>query len=38
MVTGSAGLSDDGNIEITGRDLREKTHPVGQGTLFISAP
>jgi len=31
-------LTDDGNIEITGRDLREKTPPVGQGTLFISAP
>ena len=30
-------LTDDGNIEITGRDLREKTPPVGQGTLFISA-
>jgi hypothetical protein len=30
-------LSDDGNIETTGRDLREKTPPVGQGTLFISA-
>jgi Protein of unknown function (DUF1488) len=24
-------LSDDGNIEITGRDLRERTPPVGQG-------
>jgi Protein of unknown function (DUF1488) len=31
-------LTDDGNIEITGRDLREKTPPVGLGTLFISAP
>src|SRR5260370_24915967 len=31
-------LTDDGNIEITGRDLREKTPPIGQGTLFISAP
>lgn len=29
-------MTDDGNIEITGRDLREKTPPVGQG--FISAP
>jgi Protein of unknown function (DUF1488) len=27
-------LSDDGNIEITGRDLRERTPPVGQGHLF----
>jgi len=31
-------LTDDGNVEITGRDLREKTPLVGQGTLFISAP
>ena len=28
-------LTEDGNVEITGRDLREKTHPVGQGTLFL---
>ena len=27
-------LTDDGNVEITGRDLREKTSPVGQGGLF----
>ena len=27
-------LSDDGNIEITGRDLRERTPPVGQGHLL----
>jgi hypothetical protein len=27
-------LTDDGNVEITGRDLREKTPPVGQGSLF----
>ena len=27
-------LTDDGNVEITGRDLREKTSPVGQGSLF----
>jgi hypothetical protein len=31
-------LSDDGNVEITGRDLREKTPPVCKGTLLISAP
>jgi hypothetical protein len=31
-------LSDDGNVEITGRDLREKTPPVGLGTSSISAP
>lgn len=24
-------LADDGNVEITGRDLREKTPPVGEG-------
>jgi hypothetical protein len=23
-------LTDDGNVEITGRDLRERTSPVGQ--------
>jgi hypothetical protein len=23
-----------GNVEITGRDVREKTPPVGQGRLF----
>jgi hypothetical protein len=27
-------LTTDGNVEITGRDLREKTPPVGQGSLF----
>src|SRR5258708_1583888 len=27
-------LTDDGNVEITGRDLREKTAPVGQRDLF----
>src|ERR1700730_14131058 len=27
-------LTDDGNVEITGRDLREKTPPVGRGSLF----
>ncbi len=27
-------LTDDGNIEITGRDLREQTAPIGQGHLF----
>ena len=27
-------LTDDGNVEITGRDLREKTPPIGQGSLF----
>ena len=30
-------LSDDGNVEITGRDLRERTPPVGQGSLFETA-
>ena len=30
-------LTDDGNVEITGRDLREKTPPVGQGSLFARA-
>jgi len=30
-------LADDGNVEITGRDLREKTPPVGQGSLFARA-
>jgi hypothetical protein len=30
-------LTDDGNVEITGRDLREKTPPVGQGSLFDAA-
>ncbi len=27
-------LSADGNVEITGRDLREKAPPVGQHNLF----
>jgi hypothetical protein len=27
-------LADDGNVEITGRDWREKTPSVGQGSLF----
>ena len=31
-------LTDDGNVEITGRDLRETTPPVGQGNLLTSAP
>ena len=30
-------LTDDGNVEITGRDLRERTPPVGQGNLFDNA-
>src|SRR5436190_16397094 len=30
-------LSGDGNVETTGRDLREKTPLVGQGTLFVDA-
>jgi hypothetical protein len=30
-------LTDDGNVEITGRELREKTPPVGQGSLFARA-
>jgi hypothetical protein len=27
-------LAEDGNVEIIGRDLREKTPPAGQGGLF----
>lgn len=27
-------LTEDGNVEITGRDMREKTSPNGQGSLF----
>jgi hypothetical protein len=27
-------LTEDGNVEITGRDLRERTPPVGQRSLF----
>jgi hypothetical protein len=30
----SPATDDDGNVEITGRDLREKMPPVGQGSLF----
>jgi hypothetical protein len=29
--------TEDGNVEITGRDLRERTPPAGQGYLFASA-
>ena len=27
-------LTEDGNVEITGRDLREKNPPAEQGSLF----
>jgi hypothetical protein len=27
-------LTEDGNVEITGRDLRERTSPIGLGSLF----
>jgi hypothetical protein len=27
-------ITETGDVEITGRDLREKTPPVGQGSLF----
>jgi hypothetical protein len=30
-------LAEDGNVEITGRDLREKTPPVGQRDLFAGS-
>jgi hypothetical protein len=30
-------LIEDGNVEITGRDVHEKTPPAGQRTLFESA-
>jgi hypothetical protein len=30
-------LTEDGNVEITGRDLRERTPPVGQRSLFGTA-
>jgi hypothetical protein len=30
-------LTEDGNVEITGRDLREKTPPVGQRSLLGDA-
>ena len=29
-------LTDTGDVEITGRDLRERTSPVGQGSLFAT--
>jgi hypothetical protein len=29
-------MTEDGNVEITGRDLREGTLPVGQGSLFAA--
>jgi hypothetical protein len=31
-------LAEDGNVEITGRDLREKTPQIGQGSLFGAYP
>jgi hypothetical protein len=30
-------LTEDGNVEITGRDLREKNPPDGRGNLFERA-
>ena len=30
-------LTDDGNVEITGRDLREKSPQIGQDPLFVDA-
>jgi hypothetical protein len=27
-------LTEDGNVEITGRDLRERSPPIGQDSLF----
>jgi hypothetical protein len=30
-------LTDDGNVEISGRDVREKAPPAGQGSLFGQA-
>ena len=30
-------LTEDGNVEITGRDLREKNPPAEQGSLFERA-
>jgi hypothetical protein len=30
-------LTETGDVEITGRDVREKTPPVGQGSLFVTA-
>src|SRR5271156_5722696 len=29
-------LSEDGNVEITGRDLRDRTAPAGQSNLFAA--
>jgi hypothetical protein len=31
-------LTDSGDVEITGRDLREKMSPAGQGSLFGASP
>jgi hypothetical protein len=31
-------LTETGDLEITGRDLRERTPPVGQGSLFERRP
>jgi len=31
-------LTDDGNVEITGRDLRERTPPAGQRDFFHQSP
>jgi hypothetical protein len=30
-------ITEAGNVETNGRDLREKTPPVGQGSLFARA-
>lgn len=30
-------LTETGDVEITGRDLRERTPPLGQGSLFEPA-
>ncbi len=30
-------LTETGDVEVTGRDLREKRQPVGQGSLFETA-
>src|SRR5882672_1353977 len=30
-------LTEDGNVEITGRDLREKSPQIGQDPLFVDA-
>jgi hypothetical protein len=29
-------LTETGDVEIIGRDLREKTQPIGQGSLFAT--